>query len=366
MRSDSMTTRQIDMLNNPSLEKIDKSLIKKALEDKKFVIIQFSQKVYSDEILAYLNELCLEYDDNFSIRFYGHYTSMFDCKTLLKLPNLKALFVDSKTMENVEVIAQLKNLTRLSLHFYEMKGIEFLQAENLKNLTHLVLSDTRTTSLNLKYIENLKKLEYLAVQKHTKNIACIGSLAHLRHLGLNSISKNTSLDFINELQELKSLRFVLGGRENLDEIMENTIESLEISLIREFKSINNLSNFTKLEKFIISDQKQLERIHFEKDIPTLEFFTLRNCPSLKSLSGVENLSGLKMFEVYDTGNHFDEFINQKFPKSLELIEYYTNNSKKNNDIDEILRKLGYRAGFEKYKKYIARLGFYHESQNGIC
>ena len=68
-----MTTQQIDMLNNPSLEKIDKSIIKKALEDKKFVIIQFSQKVYSDEILPYLNELCLEYDDNFSIRFYGHY-----------------------------------------------------------------------------------------------------------------------------------------------------------------------------------------------------------------------------------------------------------------------------------------------------
>ena len=51
--------------------------------------------------------------------------------------------------------------------------------------------------------------------------------------------------------------------------MENKIESLEISLIREFKSINNLSNFTKLEKFIISDQKQLERIHFEKDIPVI-------------------------------------------------------------------------------------------------
>ncbi len=67
--------RPQNRINDP--EKIDRLLIDKDLKDGKLVIVQFSDKTYSDKILADLNELCLKYDDNFSVRFYGHYQGSF-------------------------------------------------------------------------------------------------------------------------------------------------------------------------------------------------------------------------------------------------------------------------------------------------
>lgn len=337
--------RPQNRINNP--EKIDQLLIDKDLRDGKIVIIQFSDKLYSDKMLAELNELCLKYDDNFSVRFYGHYQSAFDCKTLQKLPNLKALWLDCLLKaENLEFVAELKNLTRLSLGVFELKETEIFQADNLKNLKELIIGDTRTKALNLQYLENYKNLNYLIICGHTKNIDVVGKLTELEYLGLNSISK-VKLDFVNKLKRLKSLHFVLGGRENLDEIDENEIENLHIIRVRAFNSFKNISNFKKLKNLQIEDQIQLTELHFDKEIPTLTDFKLINCKTFKSITGLEKLNGLKQLRISRTEINFDEFIKQQFPKSLDILAFYTYKTKIDKEIKEKLLKLGYKDGLDR-------------------
>jgi len=331
--------KQQNRIHNP--KEIDKLLIEKELKDGKMVIVQFSDKLYSDKILADLNELCLEFDDNFSIRFYGHYQGAFDCKTLLELSNIKALWLDCLLhANNLEILAELKNLKRLSLGIFELKETEILQAINFKNLEKLIITETRTKALNLKYLENYTNLDYLIISGHTKNIDAVGKLENLKFLSLNCISK-VQLDFINKLKKLKSLRFVLGGRENLDEIEENEIETLEIIRVRAFNSFKNIANFKKLKNLLIEDQIQLTKIHFDKELTTLKDLNIFNCKNLKSLTGLEKLSSLNQLRIIKTNIIFEEFVKQIFPKSLNILAFYTTKVKIDREIKERLLKLGY-------------------------
>ncbi|MCE7043274.1 hypothetical protein [Dyadobacter sp. CY312] len=332
-------------INNP--EKIDRLLIDKDLKDGKLVIVQFSDKLYSGKILAELNQLCFEYDDNFSVRFYGHYQGSFDCKTLLKLPNIKALWLDCLLKaDNLEVLTDLKNLRRLSLGVFELKETEIFQANNLKNLKELIIGEARTKALDLQYLENYTDLNFLIISGHTKNIDVVGKLTELEYFGLNSISK-VKLNFVNKLKRLKSLHFVLGGRENLDEIEENEIETLEIIRVRAFNSFKNISNFKKLKNLLIEDQIQLTELHFDKDISTLTDFKLINCKTFKSLTGLEKLSGLNQLRISKTDINFDEFIKQQFPKSLDILAFYTAKTKIDKEIKERILKSGYKDGLDR-------------------
>ena len=73
--------RRQKRIDNP--EKLDRLLIDTDLKDGKLVIVQFSDKLYSDIILTDLNELCSKYDEKFSVRFYGSASTLIKN---LKLP----------------------------------------------------------------------------------------------------------------------------------------------------------------------------------------------------------------------------------------------------------------------------------------
>ena len=337
--------RRQNRINNP--DKLDRLLIEKDLKDGTLVIVQFSNKFYSDSLLSDLNDLCLKYDDNFSVRFYGHYQGSFDCKTLLKLPNIKALWLDCLLKaDNLDVLTELKNLCCLSLGVFELKDTEIFQAYNFKNLTELIIGETRTKALNLKYLENFKALTFLIISGHTKNIEVVGELTNLQYLGLNSISK-APLDFVNRLKNLKSLHFVLGGRENLNEIAENEIETLEIIRVRAFNNFKNISNFKKLKNLVIEDQIQLTELHFDKENPNLHNFKLINCKTFKSLTGLDKLINLHQLRIYKTDIDFEKFIKQSLPKSLDILAFYTSKAKVDKEINQRLLSIGYTDGLPK-------------------
>lgn len=326
-------------ITNPST--IDYRLIQNQLESGYHVIVQFSDTVYSDKILSRLNKLCDKYDKSFSIRFFGHYSKVFDLKVVSKIPNVKSLYIDCIIKaENVEYISVLDNLERLSLGIYELKDTEILKSLNFRNLTELIIGETKTKSFNLGYLKEFKKLKFLIISGHTKNINSVSGLTELKHLGLNSISK-VKLGFVNSLTKLKSLHIILGGRENLDEIVENNIEELQIVRVRGFNSLKNISKFTSLKSLLIEDQIKLEQLDFDKPNDNLTDFRLINCKTFKNLSGVSNLSSLRRLRVYKTSIDFDEFIKMSFPKSLKMLAFYTDKSKEDKIIRERLDELNY-------------------------
>jgi protein phosphatase 1 regulatory subunit 7 len=138
----------------------------------------------------------------------------------------------------------------------------------------------------------------------------------------------------------------LGGRENLDEIEENEIETLQIIKVRAFNNFNDISNFKKLKNLLIEDQIQLSELNFDKESSTLEDFKLINCKTFNSLTGLEKLNSLKQLRIYKTEINFEEFIKQDFPKSLDILAFYTAKTKIDKEIKAHLSKLGYKYGFE--------------------
>ncbi|AKQ46310.1 hypothetical protein TH63_12850 [Rufibacter radiotolerans] len=328
-------------------ERIDRNLIERELKEGKEVIVQYSEGLYNDKILSEINELCSVYDENFGVRFYGHYSGSFDCKVVGKIPNVKSLYLDCLIKaDNLLVVTKLKNLKKLSLGVFELKEVDFFNADNLKNLNDLIITDTRTKALNLDYLKEYNNLTSLTICGHTKNIDAIGELSDLEYLGLNSISK-VPLDFINRLRKLKTLNFVLGGRENINEIEENNIENLEIIRVRGFKSFTNISNFNSLKKLLIEDQIQLPELIFDKPFNGLEDLRLINCKTFNKLQGIRNLPSLKQLRIYRTDIDFNSFIKQPFPKYLDILAFYTSKSKVDKEIKAILGELGYWDGMKK-------------------
>ncbi|HTA26837.1 MAG TPA: hypothetical protein VK809_03560, partial [Bacteroidia bacterium] len=64
-------------IDNPKF--IDKEQIRKELSEGKHVIVQLHDDIYTDKLLKDLDDLCIQYNDNFGIRFYGYYSNSFDC-----------------------------------------------------------------------------------------------------------------------------------------------------------------------------------------------------------------------------------------------------------------------------------------------
>ncbi len=320
---------------------LDTNLIDKELKEGKHVIVQFSKSIYTHEMLIELNKLCNIYDNSFGIRFYEHDYTAFDAETLETIPDVKCLYIDCLHFaDNLYSLNTLINLQKLSLGVYELKDTEILELNNLKKITDLTLWETKTKALNLQYLEEYSILNHLRLRSHTKNIFAIENLKNLNYLSLELI-KNTPVSFINSLKNLKTLKFILGGRENIQEIEDNEIEYLDIEGVRGFNDLSNISKFRKLKILGIEDNTQLKRLDFKSYHPFLQRMFISNCKTFDSLTGLCNLTSLERIGIYKTDIDFDNFIQQDLPNSLKAIRFFTSKRKLDEKIKSKIKQLGY-------------------------
>lgn len=330
--------RPSKLIDNP--KSIDKEFIVSELKAGKEVNIQFSEKTYTDKILSDIDHLCKTQDENLCIRFYGHYFDNFDCNTVLKIPNVKCLYVDCSDATNVNALRQLMFLKELCIGIYELEDTEILNSDNFKKLSKLTISETKTKSLNLEYLKEFRNLKSLIISGHKKNLNAVGEIQDLENLTLNAIKKANVL-FVNNLKNLKTLRFLLGGRENIFEIEETDIENLEIVRVRGLNDICNISNFKKLRTLQIEDQIQLQTIYFNNIFPDLSDIKILNCKNLKTLAGLKNLPRLNSLVVYNTNIDFEDFMKQELPKQLNTLGFYTTKAKIDKDIKATIESKGF-------------------------
>lgn len=327
------------LINNPIA--LDRVQIEQDLRGGNQVIVQFSHPEFYGSILEEVDELCARWDEDFGVRFYAHYSLSFDCQNLLRIPHVKMLQLNSLVQaHNTEALAKLDNLYSLSLGIYELENSEILGIDTLRSLKILnIISDKKI--LNLQYFKEFSYLEELHVGGKVKNLDAIGYLEDLNYLALHSISK-LPLHFINRLRKLKNLRILLGGREHIQEIEENEIEDLEISRVRGFHDLTNITAFKALNRLVIEDQIQLQEISFNQEMKALEELSIRNCKGLTRLVGMEQLPLLHKLRIFKTAIDFDSFINQKLPNSLSSVEFATFKSKADQEIQQSLLKLGFQ------------------------
>jgi protein phosphatase 1 regulatory subunit 7 len=325
-------------INNPMV--ISKDYIESNLKSGKHVIVQFSEKVYDNTILSDLNEICSTNNGDLCVRFYDHYSSIFDCDVLQKIPDVKGLYLDCmQDVKNIHSLATLKHLLMLRLDIDSLNETEILYNSNLYGLITLIVSGGKK-GINLEYLRDYKNLSSLVVSGKMKNIEKIASVSGLEFLSLNSVT--SSIDFINELKKLRTLKFLLGAREGLNEIDKNEIEHLEIVRVRKFHDIGNISKFTKLKKLIIEDLAQLLTIDFQNKLENLESVKISNCKNLSNLNGLENLPSLKELMIYKTSIDFNKIISQERAKTLKSLDFMTTNNKIDKEISQILEQLEYK------------------------
>lgn len=326
-------------ISNP--ETLDLNAIEDDLKVGNEVIIQFTY-IPKSQLLSDINILCSKHNSNFNVRFYGDAYGTFDCKILHKIPHVKSLSLDCiMHAKDLDVLAELSHLQSLDLGIYQLQETEILQSESFKNLTKLSLGTVKTNALNLAYLSSYVELKSLVICVHTKNIEAVGSISHLESLGLYSVSK-VPLNFVNNLHHLKAFKLLLGGRDNFDEIEENTIEYMDICRVRGFNNFNNLANFKALKTLVIDEQIQLKSLDINENLAALTSLRLRDCKTFASLTGLKNLTSLEHLQIWKTNLKFESLLTLGLPKTLKAFSFCTTKKKEDLLINLQLLALGYR------------------------
>ncbi|TVX89768.1 hypothetical protein [Paenibacillus agilis] len=326
------------LINDPTA--LDRDQIEQDLRHGNQVIVQFSHPNFYGSILEEVDELCARLDENFGVRFYGHYSLSFDGHTLLRIPHVKSLHLNSLTQaHNTEVLATLKHLYALHIGIYELENSDILSIDTLWSLRELSINSEKKM-LNLQYFKEFNHLEQLHVGGKVKNLDTIGDLQDLSYLALHSISKHP-LHFVNRLRKLKHFRLLLGGRENIQEIEENEIDDLEISRVRGFHDLSNIANFQALTRLKVEDQVKLHEVSFSGQMKMLEELSFWNCKNVARLTGLEQLSSLRKLRLLKTSVDFESFIQQQLPSSLSTMEFVTGKNKADQEIKQLLLNMGY-------------------------
>ncbi len=329
-----------NLIRNP--EHVSKEQIESLLDRKLLPTIQFSKPGTSPLVLKAVNKLCALFRDKLEVRFYAHYSDVFDAAILKHLPEVRSLTINClMDIVNEDEILSLSNLRKLRFGVYNFDRPAFLADLDLRRLTNLTLSENRKRNFDLAPLSECENLEQLMLEGHIKNIAALSGLPKLRKLFLRMIPKRQSLDFANSLPQLRAMDICLGGRENIDELEHPGLENLEVVLVRALNSLGDLNRFPNLRRLVVRDQIRLHSISVRDSI--LEEIGIYNCKNLEQIDGLLELQNLRRFQSYISKLDLDALLNATWPKSMESVELYTGNQEWDDRAHEVLAQKGYKS-----------------------
>lgn len=269
---------------------IERSLTRAEIDslvaDRSLEVIQTSDRV-DEETWGLLNECFFKVRPDVELRVYGFYGKTCDLAFLAKMGSVQRLAVDRLTKAtNVECIARLPNLERLSVGIYELESFDFLRDLNVDLLTHLGLGATFSKKPRLRFIERFSSLQNLYLEGQCKDIEVINSLAHLRDLTLRSITV-PSLAFLRGLPELWSLDIKLGGTKNLDALPYLMgIKYLELWQVKGLSDLTPIGEMGELQFLFLQALRNVERLPSLSRLSALRRIYLENMKGLKDLSSL--------------------------------------------------------------------------------
>jgi hypothetical protein len=322
-------------------EDINPVSIAKHIEAGERVIVQYSKSCYSAQQLALLNQLAKSFGRSFEIRFYGHYSEVFDASVLRLIPDARCVSIDCLLeASNLEALSSIRNLVELSLGVFELTDPDVLSYCNLPSLKVLSLGDTRKSNIDLRHLSTCVDLERLHTTGHIKNISTVCRLPFLRALSLSSIKKKDDIDFVSSIPTLKSLRIILGGRASIAQVTSPQLESLEVIRVQGLEDVGDLGRFENLESMLIEDQIKLAGIKVGPNSRLMDMKII-NCKTLETIAGIDGLEMLSSLRVYKTAIDYDRFVAGSLPSSLETFAFYTGKSKRDSEIRLDLEKRGF-------------------------
>ncbi|MDJ0910850.1 MAG: hypothetical protein QNI99_16845 [Woeseiaceae bacterium] len=329
-----------DLIRNP--ESVSAEEIESLLERNLMPTIQFSKPGTSPLILKAVNKLCALFGDKLDVRFYAHYSDVFDASVLKHLPDVQSLTINClMDIVNEDEILELKRLRKFHFGVYNFDRPTFLADLDLGRLTYLGLSENKKRNFDLAPLSECENLEKLMLEGHIKNIAALSGLPKLRKLFLRMIPKRQPLDFANSLPQLRAMDISVGGRENIDELEHPGLQNLEIALVRALNSLGDLNRFPNLRRLRVRDQIRLHSISVTGTI--LEEIGIYNCKNLEQIDGLLELKSLRRFQSYISKLDLDALLNATWPKSMESVELYSGDQEWDDRAHEVLAGKGYKS-----------------------
>lgn len=256
-----------------------------------------SRTVYLD----WIQQACAALGDGLEVRFYDHFDEEFDASVLDHLDEIRRLSIDGlPRIRHPEAVGRLPRLTSLRFGPRRIDDAGILGALGIHRLTHFTLASTPTPALDLAPFAEARSLRSLRLLGHGKNTEVIGHAAALSELAIQPSSK-FSLDFINRLVALESLKLVLGNATSIRAIEGlPALRDLSFREVRHLEDLGDLQRFPRLRRLQVSDQPRIAELHVGPRSAALEHLYLYSVPRLAALDGFPELPAVKSLFAYDS------------------------------------------------------------------
>jgi protein phosphatase 1 regulatory subunit 7 len=251
--------------------------------------------------LDLLQQACARLGDGLEVRFYDHDFGEFDASVLDHLDEIRRLSLDGlELVRQPEAVGRLSKLTVLRFGPRRIDDGRILGAIGVHRLEHFTLASTPTRALDLAPLGEARSMRSLRLLGHGKNTEAIGRLTSLEELALQPSSK-FSLEFINEMVSLETLKFVLGNARSISSIETlPALRDLSFREVRNLEDLGNLERFPRLRRLLVSDQPRITELHVGRANGALEHISLYSVPGLATLKGLSELPAVKSLFAYDS------------------------------------------------------------------
>jgi hypothetical protein len=321
---------------------IPTELIDRLIAESGEAVIQFSKPLEDPGFLRAVDTLCQKHGDALEVRFYGHYSVAFDASVLRHIPNVRNLSLDCLLRTGpLDALFGLTKLTKLSLGIFELRDPMILTKIGIRHLRDFSIGETKTGKIDLSPLAQCQQLTTLWIEAQPEGMKELQGLAGLKDLTLRRIGKDHSIAFASKVPNLKRLKVILGGRDDIDEIGHDSLEKLEIVWVRGLSRLGNLSRFPSLQKLLIEDQLQLKAIDMATAPAKLRLLTILNCKNLSTVGSLAGLSALEEVVVGRTAVDFD-LLAASLPKSVRTVRFWEGKKKRDMETRVKLDSLGYQ------------------------
>lgn len=243
--------------------------------------IQATKEPNKSEI-SILNEI-YRIKPDIGFRFLIMFGPDVDISFLLKINNLRTLYLDSHpNIMNIDIIKKMK-LDKLSLDCFGVKDYSFLKDvdSNIKSLS--INLEDKTYEMDINDILHMKTLEILEIRNVKKGLDKLVEFKYLNSLLLRSINIK-DYSFLRNMNVKKlSLCFQKSEYFNTFGINEK-IEEINLWRNPKLTDLSFLLQFPNLKKLVIADQTKITNRTDLKSLSKLEevYFLCNNDPNLKN------------------------------------------------------------------------------------
>lgn len=251
--------------------------------------------------LDLIQQACAALGDGLTIRFFDHFEVGFDASVLDHLDEIRCLAIDGmKQVFNPEAVGRLPKLTDLLFGPWGKHGADVLAALGVQRLEHFTLAGTPTPKIDLAPLGEARSLRTLRLLGRGKNTEAIGNCTSLIELAIDASDK-FSLDFINRLDRLEVLKFVLGNAKSIGAIESlPALRDLSFFEVHYLEDLGDLQRFPCLRRLQLSDQPRIAELQVGPGNTALEHMRLFSVPALRAIEGLSELPALKSFWAYDS------------------------------------------------------------------